>query len=130
MAVYDDVLNAVCDMAEAGGDLYASIVIGSDPPENGICAIMSGGSPTVVNLDTGMLFRKSILINAKHNDQQTVIEALGKIHERLTKTFSYPETETYRIIRVETETAPTLIGRGENNQWIYGSSVSVSFYWR
>lgn len=129
MAVYDEVLNAVCDLAQIDG-LYADIKIGSDPPENGICMIMSGGSPAVVNLATDMLFRKSILINGKHKNQQTVLEALGAIHEALTKTFQYPSTDDWRIIDIETESAPTLIGRGENSQWIYGSSVSVSFYWR
>lgn len=129
MAIFDEILNAVIDMAEIDG-LYARIVIGSDPPENGICAVMSGGSPAVVNMDTGMVFRKSILINGKHKNQQTVAEALGNIHTALTKTFQYPETDAWRIIDIETESAPALIGRGENSQWIYGSSVSVSFYWR
>lgn len=111
---------------------YATIVYGSDPPLNGICMIQNGGIPADTHLDKGMLVRLPVLLNGKHSNQQTVLEALTAIHTALVKRTSYTDlsTEAVQVINIATTAAPAIIGREQNHQWICGSSFEVSFYWR
>ena len=113
-------------------NLYANIVYGSDPPENGICMIQAAGAPTEKHLDANMLYRLSVLLNGKHSNQQTLLDALTQIHTALTKRndFSDFSTTDAQVLSIMTTSSPQIIGREQNNQWIAGSSFEVSFYWR
>ena len=125
------IMDKIADAADALG-LYATIVYGSDPPENGICMIQAAGAPTEKHFDTGMLYRLSVLLNGKHSDQQTLLDALTRIHTALTKRndFSDFSTTDAQVLSIMTTSSPQIIGREQNNQWIAGSSFEVSFYWR
>ena len=129
MKTQEDILEAVLEMGMVAKP-YSRIVIGSNPPVNGICMIQdpSGNSETYKN--KGMLKSMSILINGKHENQKTVYSALCAIHRVLTKTWSYPNDGEFQVINIETTSEPNLIGQEENGQWIYGSSVTVTYFWR
>lgn len=131
MSFISEILDNIADTADELG-LYASIVYGSDPPENGICMTQAAGSPTEEHLNTGMLYRLPVLLNGKNSDQQTVLDALTAIHKALTKTHDYTglSTDEAQVISVVTTSSPMVIGREQNNQWICGSSFEVQFYWR
>jgi hypothetical protein len=131
MSFISEILDNIADVAD-GLDLYADIVYGSDPPENGICMIQAAGAPTEEHLNTGMLYRLPVLLNGKHANQQTVLDALTAIHKALTKTHSYDNlgTDEVQVLSIVTTSSPQIIGREQNNQWICGSSFEVSFYWR
>ena len=124
-------VNRVVDRAETTSP-YSSIVLGSDPPENGICMIQNAGAPTETHFDHGQLFTLPVLINGKHSSQSTLLGALGAIHEALTRTWDYDDLsdERVQVICIETTAYPAIIGREQNRQWICGSSVDVYFYWR
>ena len=124
-------MDKIATAADALG-LYATIVYGSDPPENGICMIQAAGAPTEKHFDTGMLYRLSVLLNGKHSNQQTLLDALTQIHTMLTKRndFSDFSTTGAQVLSIMTTASPQIIGREQNNQWIAGSSFEVSFYWR
>jgi hypothetical protein len=111
---------------------YASIVYGSDPPLNGICMIQNGGYAPETHLDKGMMYSVPVLLNGKHPNQQTVLDALTAIHEILTKHDNYNDVSTnaVQVVAITTTAAPSVIGREQNNQWICGSSFDVYFYWR
>ena len=126
-----EIIDNIADAANALG-LYATIVYGSDPPENGICMIQAAGAPTEKHLDANMLYRLSVLLNGKHSNQQTVLDALTSIHTMLTKRNDYNgfSTTDAQVLSIMTTASPQIIGREQNNQWIAGSSFEVSFYWR
>ena len=126
-----EIIDKIATAADALG-LYAMIVYGSDPPENGICMIQAAGAPTEKHFDTGMLYRLSVLLNGKHSNQQTLLDALTQIHTMLTKRndFSDFSTTDVQVLSIMTTSSPQIIGREQNNQWIAGSSFEVSFYWR
>lgn len=111
---------------------YARIVYGSDPPENGICMIQNAGYGAERHLDAAEVYRLPVLLNGKHAQQETLLEALWKIHEALTMTSDYTDlmTDDLQVMAIMTTSGPTIIGREQNNQWIAGSSFEVSFYWR
>ena len=126
-----EIMDKIATAADALG-LYATIVYGSDPPENGICMIQAAGAPTEKHLDANMLYRLSVLLNGKHSNQQTLLDALTQIHTMLTNRndFSDFSTTDAQVLSIMTTSSPQIIGREQNNQWIAGSSFEVSFYWR
>ena len=111
---------------------YAPIVYGSDPPFDGICMIQGAGFPSEEHLDTGMLYQLPVLLNGKNESQELLLEDLTAIHAALTKTHDYSDltTEHVQVINIATTASPSIIGREQNRQWIGGSSLEVSFYWR
>ena len=124
--MYDDILQAVIDMAESAAGV--PIVTGSMPPDSGI-AMTGSGAPSTIMLDIGSNERMSVVCNAKHENQQTVIQRLDAIHTALTRRKDYPTGAEWQIYSIETIASPRLLGREQNPQaqWLYGSSLLVKF---
>ena len=129
MSVVNDVLLQVVNLMQQTNP-YSAIVIGAMPAENGIACQISTGAPVSTFLDKGMAYQFNLVLNGKHSEQQTVSETLNNIHHALVKARSYPSTEEYQITNIETISAPAYISREENKQYLYGSSLRVSFYYR
>lgn len=128
MSVYSDVLNSVIELMEETKP-YSSIVVGSNVPENGICVLPTPATSRAF-LDKNTDMEWTIALNGKNADQLTVFEALSKIHTSLTRKKDYPSDTNYQIYDISTVAGPRLIGRQENDQWIYGSSLRIRFYMR
>lgn len=126
MSIYNDVLLAVVNLAQKTQP-YSDIVIGSMPPENGISMAYSSGSLETY-LDKKAAVTMSVVLNGKHNNQQTVLDSLGKIHTYLNMQKTYPETDNFQIVNILTTSPPSYLGREENSQWLYGSSLAIRFY--
>lgn len=126
MSVYNDVLQAVIGLAEAEQP-YDKIRIGPLPPDNGISIAWSTGSLSTF-LDKKAAVSMTAVLNAKHEDQQTAADVLGRLHTALNMRKSYPRAEAYQITNIETLGSPSYLGREENKQWLYGSSLTVKFY--
>lgn len=133
MSVINDVLLAVISMAQdaiAGADPFSVITIGALPADDKICCTISGGWPAHTFNDKGSEYELNLVLNGKHHKQQVVSDALNDIHQALTQTKYYPETAAYQITNIETTASPNYIGREENKQYLYGSSLRVRFYYR
>ena len=122
--MYDEVLQAVIDMAEAAAGV--SIVTGSMPPDDGIAMTGNSGSNPIF-LDMGSNESMNIVCNGKNAEQQAVIAQLDAIHAALTRRKDFPSNNTWQIYAIETTASPRLIGREQNSQWLYGSSLLVKF---
>nr|DAF70105.1 MAG TPA: Minor capsid protein from bacteriophage [Caudoviricetes sp.] len=97
------------------------------PPENGISMAYSSGSLETY-LDKKAAVTMSVVLNGKHDNQQTVLDTLGKIHTYLNMRKTYPQTNNFQIANILTTSPPSYLGREENRQWLYGSSLAVRFY--
>lgn len=128
----DGILQNIADYIDNEIKPYAAVVFGSDPPKDGICLIQSSGYPTDTHLDKGMVYGLPVVLNGKNASQETLLTDLTKIHEELTTMLDYSgiSTADCQVIDIATTSTPSIIGREQNNQWICGSSLSVSFYWR
>lgn len=126
MSVYDDVLHAVIDLAQQAKP-YADILIGPMPPDNGISIAWSSGNLNTF-LDKRAAVRMSAVLNCKHEDQQTAGDTLGRLHTFLNMRKDYPSADNFQITNIETIGAPVYLGREENKQWLYGSSLEVKFF--
>lgn len=127
MSMYAEVLKAVIDLT-AGMGLYAPVLIGSMPLENGLSIAIAAGAPEY-DMDRGERHELSLVLNGKHENQHTVLDALGEAHRLLTMRTDFPVTPGgCQITGIETISAPSYIGREDNKQWLYGSSLRVRFY--
>ena len=129
MSVINEVLLSVVDMAQEA-DVFSPITVGPMPADNSISIAIASGGPDATFIDKGMAYTLDLVMNGKHQSQQIVSDALHDIHQMLTQTKTYPETTTWQITNIETLTTPTYIGREENKQYLYGSSLLVRFYYK
>lgn len=123
--MYNEILQAIIDMASAA--VGVSIVTGSMPPNNGI-AMTGQSAPQSIMLDIGSNERMAIVCNGKNTDQQTVIEQLDAIHHDLTRRKDFPTGDDWQVYAIETVASPRLIGREQNSEWLYGSSLLVKIH--
>lgn len=155
MSVINEVLQAVVDLCNARDPynheaLYAdgfkmfdkdkkpiyvpangvTVKIGSLPADNGISVFTGTGYANETFMDKGMAFELHLVLNGKHASQQIVSDALNDLHQYLTQLTDYPATSEYQITDIQTISAPSFIGREENKQYLYGSSLRVKFYMR
>lgn len=129
MTVIEDVLEAVRVLAQATSP-YATITRAALPPENGISIFLGAGAATHTFGTKSMRYQLDLVLNGKHSNEATVRGALCKIHDALAKALSYPNTATYQITNIMTATSPTRIERETNGQILYGSALTVTFYYR
>lgn len=122
--MYNEVLQAVIDMAQAAAG--AKVVLGSLPPDNGL-AMTGNASAYPIFLDIGSNEQMNVVCNGKNTQQQAVISQLEAIHASLTRRKDFPSTDSWQIYAIETTASPRLIGREQNSQWLYGSSLLVKF---
>lgn len=69
----------------------------------------------------------NVVCNGKNVDQQTVIGQLDAIHHSLTRRKDFPAGNSWQVYAIETVSSPRLLGREQNSQWLYGSSLTVKF---
>lgn len=104
------------------------VVIGSVPPVNGFAVSFVGGaaSETYRTLDKNIPL--PVIFNGKGENQQQLAEQMDSVHNLLTTSKAFPYSDTWQIYAIETTSFPNLIGREENQNWIYGSSFNVKYY--
>ena len=123
MNAITEVFDAFMDMLSAL-NLYATPIIGAMPPHNGIATQITTGATDTTYLDKGIEIGLSIVLNGKHESQQTVCDTLNLIHQSLTQTKQYPKNNDFQIVDIRTDSFPNYIGR-EDNEYLYGSAFRV-----
>ena len=123
-SVLNQAIEAVMDLIDALG-LYANISRGALGTGNGLCCEMGPTSPETVWLDKNKYIPIDLTINGKHENLQTLSDALNSIHENLTMMRSYPSGNNWMITDIATMTEPQIIGREPDNKWIMASALSV-----
>jgi hypothetical protein len=126
--VINDIINAVIDLCESNVDLYSSISVGALPPANGISLQVGAGNPEHTFFNKGTANSISVVVNSKHNSQNTACGVLDAIHLYLTRLKSYPSGKGWQITNIETVTSPNYIGQDGNQQYLYGSIIKIKFY--
>lgn len=129
MTVIEDVLDAVRALAQATNP-YATITRAALPPENGISIFLGAGRATNTFMTKSMRYSLDVVLNGKHSNEATVRGDLCKIHDALVKATSYTSATGYQITSIITATSPTRIEREANGQILYGSALTVTFYYR
>lgn len=108
-----------------------NIVLGTNIPNNSLC-LRWRSNPTETYMSKDSYNSMTVLLNGKNIDQQSIATTLNTIHHYLNKLKQnqIPIGENTQIINVQTSSSPELVGVEENGQWIYGSSLMVTYYIR
>lgn len=127
MSVYDDVVQSVINtMQNAGtGD---NIYIGALPPDNALSVQVANGSYNAFMSKTTAAIEINLVFNGKNTSEQILSDHMGTIHQYVSTLTQYPITDTFQITNIQTISPPNLIGREQNSQILYGSSLAVKFY--
>jgi hypothetical protein len=124
MSIINAAVEAVMDLINAM-ELFATISRGALGTGNGLCCEVGPTSPETVFLDKNQYIPIDLTINGKHNNLQTLSDAMNVIHEGLTMAFSYPFGNGWEIVDITTMTEPQVIAREDSNQWIMASALLV-----
>lgn len=109
-------------------DLQIPVTIGALPAANAVSAYISSGYTDTAFSTKGRVMIMRITFIAKNANQQTALDALSDIHDALTLTKVYPEGTGYQVMDIQTDTVPNYIGREEDKQYTYGSTVAVRYF--
>lgn len=124
----DEIVSALQKMIQAL--VSGPVVIGSMPPLDGYAVSFAGGAPMEIYRNLMTNEDLPVVLNGKGEDQQAVADAMDRVHLALTTAKALPFSARWQIYAIETTSAPQLIGREENRNWLYGSSFRVKFYQR
>ena len=124
MSVINQAIESVMDLIDALS-LFAPIYRGALGTNNGLCCEIGPSSPEAVFLDKNQYIPLDLTINGKHDNLQTLSDAMNAIHESLTMRTSYPYGDNWKIVDITTMTEPQRIGREDSNQWLMASSLLV-----
>ena len=124
----DEIIAALQKMIQAL--VSGPVVIGSMPPLNGYAVSFAGGAPMEIYRNLTTNEDLPIVFNGKGQDQQTILATMDAVNLALTTSKILPFSGRWQIYAIETTSAPQLIGREENKNWLYGSSFRVRFYQR
>lgn len=125
--MYKEILDAIVEMVKL--NTAYPVVVGSNPTKESI-AITGFTTADVTYLDRDTSQTYDITVNGKSGDQALLLQELSKIHRKLTLRKSFPHSEKWQIISIDTTASPRLIGieDAERTRYLYGSSLTVKFY--
>lgn len=122
--IINQAVEAVMDLIDDLG-LFAPIYRGPLGTDDGLCCEIGPTTPDEVYLDKNRYIPIDLTINGKHENLQTLSEALNTIDEALTMRTSYPATATWKIVDISTGTEPQLVTREDSNQYVMASALLV-----
>ena len=123
-SIINQAIEAVMGLID-GLSLFSTIRRGALGTEDGLCCEIGPSSPDEVYLDKNKYTPIDLTINGKHNNLQTLSDAMNGIHENLTMLTSYPYGTDWHIVDISTMTEPQVIGREDEGQWLMASSLWV-----
>lgn len=127
--ILNNILLAVIALAEQES-LFAPITVGALPAVNGLCMTIGSGSDVEMYRNASAYSTMTIVFNGKHKDQSALLDALDRVHKRLTTNWDYPQTDGFQITAIETDAAPSYLDRDDDGSWLYGSSLRINYYRR
>lgn len=129
MSIVDEVMEAVIALAQATGP-FAVIRRGPLDVGNAIGMELGPSGPESIFLTKNTVNALDVVLNGKHADMAVLSAALNRIHHRLTRAKAYPTARGWQMTNIRTTSLPRLIGREEDNSWLMGSALSVTFFYK
>jgi hypothetical protein len=126
-SIVNQVIESVMDMID-GLNLYANITRGALGISNSLCCEIAPGTPEAVFMDKNLYYPLTLAINGKHDNLQTLSDALNNIMDTLTRRTAYTSGDGWQIVDITNGNAPRVIGREDNNSWVMACDIVVKFY--
>ena len=126
-SVVDLAIEAVMDMIDAL-NLYATITRGALGIGNSLCCEIAPSMPQEVYLDKNSYIPLTLAINGKHDNLQTLSNALNTIQGSLSRKTTYTSGTGWQIVDITSGNLPRVIGREDNNSWVMACDLIVKIY--
>ena len=126
-SVLNNAVEAVMDMIDALG-LFSNITRGAFGIGNSICCEIAPSMPQSVFYDKNSYIPLVLAINGKHNDLQTLSDAMNAIIDDLTRRTEYTSGDGWEIVDITSGNLPRVIGREENNLWLMACDLVMKIY--
>lgn len=108
--------------------LYATVTRGSLPTGDGIVCEIGPSRVLETYMDKGKYIPVDLTFNAKHANSGIASDALNTVHRALTMARAYPSGADWEIVDISTETIPQMVGREQNNEWLFASALAVKIH--
>ena len=126
-SVLNSAVESVMDMIDAL-NLYAKITRGALGIGNSLCCEISPTVPESVFLDKNSYIPLTLALNGKHDNLETLSDAMNTIVDSLTRSKTYTSGNGWEIVDISSGNLPRIIGREENNQWLVACDLIVKIY--
>ena len=120
-------IESVMDMID-GLKLYAPITRGALGIGNSLCCEIAPSMPESVFLDKNLYIPLTLAINGKHDDLQTLSDALNNIMDTLSRRTEYTSGNGWQIVDITNGNAPRVIGREDNNTWVMACDIVIKIF--
>ena len=124
MTIINEAIEATMDLIDEIG-LFATITRGALGSTVGLACEVAPSMPQEVYMDKNKYIPLDLTINGKHDNLETLTNAMNMIHETLTMMREYPTGAEWHIVDIATITEPQIIGRTEQNLWLMASNLSI-----
>lgn len=126
-SVLNVAVEAVMDMIDSLS-LFSTITRGALGIDNGLCCEIAPSVPQEVYLDKNSYITLTLAINGKHDNLQTLSDALNTISDSLSRKTSYTDGNGWQIVDITCGNLPRVIGREDNNQWLMACDIVIKIY--
>ena len=120
-------VEAVMDMIDAL-NLFAKIRRGALAIGNSLSCEIAPSVPQEVYLDKNSYIPLTLALNGKHDNLQTLSDALNNIVDNLTRKTSYTSGSGWQIVDITAGNLPRVIGREDNNTWLMACDLVVKIF--
>ena len=123
-SILNQAIEAVMNLINALS-LFATITRGALGTEESLSCEIGPTTPRTIWFDKNQYIPIDLTINGKHQNLQTLSDAMNMIHETLTMMQSYPSGSKWQITDIATLTEPQMIGREQDNRWMMASALEI-----
>ncbi len=109
-------------------NVFAPVRRGALTTGNSLTCEIGPSMPGTHFLNKDIVIPVDLTINGKHNNLQTVTNAMNSIHYNLTRRRVYPAGVGWEIVDITDATLPQVIGRENNGDWLLASSLTVNVH--
>ena len=127
MSKINEAVESVMDLID-GMNLFAQITRGALGIGNGLTCEIAPSVPQETYLDKNVYIPLTLALNGKHDNLQTLSDALNAIVDALPRMTTYPSGNGWEIVDITAGNLPRIIGREENNQWLMAGDLIIKIY--
>lgn len=122
------IVDYICSLIEEQTNNEIKPVIGSLPPIGGVAIQQSSGNVSAPYFPRTQAIRETYVVNSKAESQNVALQMLERVHKILTKRTAYDTTSEWQIITIRTLNTPDFLGQENNESYLYGSSIEVTYF--
>lgn len=122
------IIDYICNLIEEQTQNEIKPVIGSLPPVGGVAIQQSSGNVSAPYFPRTQAIRETYVVNSKSESQHEALQMLERVHKILTKRTAYDTTNEWQIITIRTLNTPDFLGQENNECYLFGSSIEVTYF--